>query len=53
LALNASSDKVYVRSTVEANFDTLALILKNRKAQALDRNEWRYIIGKAKALFGL
>jgi hypothetical protein len=29
------------------------LKVKNWKAQALDRNEWKHIIGKAKALFGL
>jgi hypothetical protein len=29
------------------------LNVKNWKAQALDRNEWRNIIGKAKAPFGL
>jgi hypothetical protein len=27
--------------------------LLNWKAQALGRNEWRYILGKAKARFGL
>jgi hypothetical protein len=29
------------------------LKVKNWKAQALDRNGWRHIIGKAKARFGL
>jgi hypothetical protein len=29
------------------------LKVKNWEAQALDRNEWRYTIGKAKARFGL
>jgi hypothetical protein len=29
------------------------LKVKNWKTRALDRNEWRYIIGKAKARFGL
>jgi hypothetical protein len=29
------------------------LNMKEWKAQALDRNEWRHIIGKAKARFGL
>jgi hypothetical protein len=29
------------------------LKVKNWKAQALDRKEWRHIIGKAKARFGL
>jgi hypothetical protein len=29
------------------------LKVKNWKAQALDRNDWRHIIGKAKARFGL
>jgi ribosomal protein L19E len=29
------------------------LKVKDWKAKALDRNEWRHIIGKAKARFGL
>jgi hypothetical protein len=29
------------------------LKVKNWKAQALDRNEWKHIIGKVKARFGL
>jgi hypothetical protein len=34
--------------------DTKDLLkVKNWKAQALDRNVWRNIIGKAKARFGL
>jgi hypothetical protein len=29
------------------------LKVKNRNRRVLDRNEWRHIIGKAKARFGL
>jgi hypothetical protein len=38
---------------VQTDMKELLKVKKNWKARALDRNEWRRIIGKAKARFGL